>query len=444
MGAPALIALIGGVTTALIVFVLVLRRGSGSREPASKDRQTLIRDANKALASNPRDARALSVLADAYYQDQQWDKAHKTYALLIDLMATNPDLDAHEINLRHGLAAMQLKRYEDAYRSLMLARQNHDAVFEIEFNLGRLELMRKNYEKAIGMLRSAASIRPDHVPTMRYLGQALFRTKHHKEAVQLLRKVLDVEPDDKETQYITAQAYFEAGQADGAAKIFGHLRADPVFGPRSCLMSGSIHYKARRYEPAEADFLIGLKHETIEPEVMMELKYRLAATYTQMQQVNRAVPLLQELHQINPNYKDVAAQLTRGRELASNKNLQIYLMAPTSEFVGLCRRIVTGYFERSKVKITDINVGNSEHTDVLADVHTAKWEDIILFRFVRSTGSVGELLLRDLNSRIKDVHAGRGICISAGAFTEGAQQFVEARLIDILDKEALNKLLKRI
>lgn len=444
MGVPALIALIGGVVVALVVLVVSLRSGSTKREPVAKDRQTMIREANRALSSNPKDAHALRVLADAYYDEQQWDKALKTYTLLVELLPTNPDLDAHEINMRHGLAAMQLKKYEEAHRSLVLARQENDGVFEIDYNLGRLELMRRNYEKAINLLRSAQTLRPDYLPTMRYLGQALFRKKRHREALQLLQKVLSEEPDDKETQYVAAQAYFEIGQTDAAGRIFGHLRADPSLGPRASLMSGSIHLKGRRYEAAETDFLIGLKHESIEPEVVLELKYRLAAVYTRTQQVSRAVPILTEIQQMNPEYKDVGAQLERGRELATNKNLQTYLIAPTSEFVGLCRRIVTRYFERSKVKITDINVSHSEYADVLAEIHTAKWEDIILFRFVRSSGSVGELLLRDLHSRIKDMHAGRGFCLSAGTFTDGAKQFVEARLIDILDKESLTKILKRV
>lgn len=444
MGVPALIGIVGGIVIFLIGGVVILRRASGSREPRTKDQDTLVREAQRALAANPKDARALKVLADAYYNGQQWEKALKTYTLLVELIPTNPTLDAHEINLRHGLAAMQLKKYQDAYRSLVLARQGHEGIFELDFNLGHLELLRKNYEKAINLLRSASSLRPDHLPTMRFLGQALSRTKRHREALALLRKVLDEQPDDKESQYVAGQTYYELGQTDAAARVFGHLRADPAFGPRSCLYSGSIHLKHRRHEAAETDFLIGLKHEDIPPDVMLELKYRLAAVYTKLQDVAKALPLLTQIQQVNPDYKDVTAQIQRGRELASNKNLQTFLMAPTSEFVGLCRRIVNNYFARSKVKITDINVERSEHADLLAEIHTVKWEDVIVFRFVRSTGSVGELLLRDLHSRIKDVHAGRGICISAGSFSEGAKQFVEARLIDLIDKEELGKVLNRV
>ena len=52
--------------------------------------------------------------------------------------------------------------------------------------------------------------------------------------------------------------------------------------------------------------------------------------------------------------------------------------------------------------------------------------------------------MRDLYARIKDVHAGRGFCVSAGTYTEEAMEFVEARLIDLIDKDELEKLFKRI
>ncbi len=45
---------------------------------------------------------------------------------------------------------------------------------------------------------------------------------------------------------------------------------------------------------------------------------------------------------------------------------------------------------------------------------------------------------------MKDLRAGRGIFIAAGAFNEKAEEFVQARLIDLLDKESLLKLLKKV
>jgi tetratricopeptide (TPR) repeat protein len=446
---PVIIGLlVGGIAILTLAVVSLSRRegktGGSNGRKRGKDKAARVKEANRALAQNPRNAQALNTLADVYYSEQDWSRAASTYSILSGLVPTNPDLNEHEINLRHGIASAQTGDTQGAYKSLMLARQGHEDQFEINYHLGQIELKRKSYERAAGLLKAAYTARPDHPETVRGLGQALFRMKRPKDAISLLRRVIEAHPDDKESAFLLGQAYYDAGQQELATKTFEHLRPHPTYGPKACLMAGSMKLKARKYDDAEMDFSIGLKHEGVPPEILLELKYRLAATYSKQQRMDDAIAMLQEIAQMNPNYKDVTAQLGKTRELAGNRNLQVFMMAPTSEFIGLCRRMVAAYFPRSRAKVTDISTNRQEFTDITAEISTAKWEDTVLFRFVRTNNSIGELLLRDLYSRLKEVHAGRGLCITAGTFSDGARQFVEARLIDLIDKEDLDKLLKRV
>ncbi|MFO8063935.1 MAG: tetratricopeptide repeat protein [Spirochaetota bacterium] len=437
-----------GITVTILIFVIfsLFRRQEGGKEKRNRrhrDRSAAIKEANKALAQNPKDHEAMETLASAYYDSKDWEKAMKTYGMLIDLSATVPEIDQHNANLRYGIAALKNGHYKDAYKALVVARSINADVFELNYNLGYLEYRRKNFEKAASLLRAAHEQNREHVGTQRYLGQSLYRMKKFNDALEMLKRVVDSRPDDKEALFVMAKAYYELGQLEQAVKVFTHLRADPEYGPRAALMSGSIHFKGRQYEKAQLDFELGLRHENIPPDVHVELKYRLAVTYMQLQQIEKALPLLEEIHRANPNYKDVAQQLQKNRELSSNKNLQTYLIAPPSEFVALCRRLASGYFDHARVKITDVSVQKNEYADILTEVETAKWVDTILFRFIRTSGQVGELLLRDFHARIKDLKAGRGFCVTAGSFTEGAQQFVEARLIDLVGKEELKKILEK-
>jgi hypothetical protein len=57
---------------------------------------------------------------------------------------------------------------------------------------------------------------------------------------------------------------------------------------------------------------------------------------------------------------------------------------------------------------------------------------------------VGELSVRDFHARVKDLKAGKGYCITAGVFSEEAKRFVEARLIDLIEKQALMQTLNSI
>ncbi|WP_460051570.1 tetratricopeptide repeat protein [Spirochaeta dissipatitropha] len=419
-------------------------QGGKKKNKRSRDSASMLKEARKKLSSNPKDGDALLVVADAYFEEGSWEKAYRTFEVLMDLCPSYPHIDEFHVTLRHGLSALKLKRYEDAYKSMVVARTLNGDDFNVNYNLGFLEYQRKNYDKAMQFLRAAEITQPDHIDTRRYLGLSMAKAKKLKDAIGRLKSVIDAQPEDKASLFALAQCYFDSGQNDKALRIFSHLRPDPKWGPQASLYSGTINVKLRKYEQAQLDFEIGLRHPDIPTDVLLELKYRLASAYSRNQELDRALPLLREIYNMNPKYKDVQSQISSASELQQNKNLQTYLIAPPSEFVTLCRKLTSSYFPQSQTKITDISVQRSEYTDILAEIETSKWVDVILFRYIRSSGQVGELMLRDFHGRIKELKAGRGLCFAAGEFTEGAQAFVEARLIDLIAKKELLKRLRSL
>jgi tetratricopeptide (TPR) repeat protein len=410
----------------------------------TKNRDAIMKEANKKLVQNPRDHEALLAVGDIYYQEETWDLALRTYETLSELTAAHPTLDEFTIYQRYGIAALKLNQSAEAHKALSTAMTINPEDFEVNYNLGNLEFQRKNYEKAIFYFQKARIRDPEHAPTLRGLGHSLFKTKKYKEALAFIRKAIDLAPDDKESLYTLAECYYEANQTEQALKIFAHLRADPVMGPSACLFSGTINMNQHQHDKAIEDFEIGLKHENIKPEILIELKYRLATAYLREQEIAKAISLLREVQGINPSYKDVNVLITRYQELNANKNLQIYLMAPQADFIALCRKIVMGYYSRAKIKVTNISVNKSDGVDILAEVDTPKWSDVVMFRFNRSQGSVGELIVRDFHSHIKEVKAGKGICITPGGFSEEAKRYTEARLIDLIAKEKFTAMLNSV
>lgn len=409
-----------------------------------RDRETIIKDANRRLASNPKDPVALEALADLYYQEGKYKKAMRTYQLLLDQAGTSPEMNEGQLNLRYGLSALNCEAWSEAYKGLMIARSRDPEGLEVNANLGRLEFMRNNYDKTVGFLKRVLRIQPDHADSLKFLGQSLYRLRRYSEAVPYLKQAVAARPEDKESLYALARCQYEIPQLDMAQKIFRHLRTDPKWGPNAALYSGTIYAKKREWDEATVDYQIGLRHENVTGELQLELKYRLAEAFNQTQRIDRALALLNEIYETMPEYKDVSVQIKRYRELNSNKNLQIYLLAPTNEFIALCRKLTQIMFPKARIKVNDMNVQKTEYVDLLTDVKTHKWEDIVLFRFMRTEGQVGELFVRDLYAHSKELHAGRGFCFTAGTFTSESARFVEARLIDLIDKPALMKILKSI
>ena len=433
----------------VIVFIFIMNRGGGGSLKSgkfSKDHEAAIREANKRIAQNPNDPEALFTLACAYFDEENWERAVQTFETLIANISAskNPNLDLFTIYKRYGMAARKLNLLDQAYKGFSTARTHKQDDFEVNYELGALEFERKNYEKAIQLLSQARSQEPDSPAVLRYLGHALFRLKKPKEAMTFIRKAIDLAPDDKESLYTLGECYHEANQTEQALRIFNHLRADPVMGPNACLIAGTMHLDTRQYEAATQDFEIGLKHPNIKPDVLLDLRYRLATTYIKLNDIGKAIPLLKHIQAENASYKDVNVLLGKYIELNANRNLQTFLIGSSADFVALCRKIVMTYYGKAKVKITNITVNKSEWADILAEVDTVKWSDVIMFRFIRTQGSIGELIVRDFHSHLKEIKAGKGICMTVGNFTEEAKRYTEARLIDLIEKEKLQSILNSL
>jgi len=440
------------IVTVIIIMAIVLialsfftrkKDAKGPKRKKAKDRGSIIREASKRLNQNPRDPDGLSAMGNIYFQEQDWEKAFTTYETLVDLAPSQPKLDEFECALRYGVAAIKTNRIQEATKGFLIARKLKANHFEVNYNLGYICYTQKDYEKAIPLLKQAILTDTENVLAQRYMGFSLHKAHRYREALAYLKKALDLQPDDKEALFAMAECLFESGAVDRALKIFTHLRPDPVLGPQSALYSGLIHVQTTQYDKAVIDFDIGLKHENITTEIANEIRYKLAVTLIKTQDLGRALSVLKEIQRLTPGFKDVPALIVRYQELNQNKNLQTYLMAVQSEFVSLCRKIVIQFFPNAKVKITDISVF-ADYSDILAEIDTAKWSDIVIFRFFRSQGAVGELLLRDFHARIKDLKAGKGICLSAGTYTDESRKFTDGRPIDLFDKDRLNKILHSV
>jgi tetratricopeptide (TPR) repeat protein len=449
---PALVPIV--VAVVLLAFALLVIGAASARKKVeggghgkklkAKDRSQVLKEANRRLASNPKDGEALQALGEVLWAEQDWERVMRTYEVLCEVATGNSSLDEFTANLRYGIAALRLNRLEDAYKGLAVARTIKQDDFDVNFNLGYLEYQKKQYEKSAALLKQASQINGEHALCLRYLGHSYVKIHSFKEALAALRRAADIDPDDKESIFAMAECYYELGNLEQSLKIFTHLRADPELGPQAALFAGTVHLNQHLTDKAIQDFEIGLKHPEVKIDTMVELKYRLAAAYLKNQEIGKAVACLQEVLSLSPNYKDVAAQLAKYKELNSNRNFQTYLMGATSDFVTLCRKIVLSFYPKAKVKITDISVSKNDYADILAEVETSRWSDVVLFRFIRSSGSVGELMVRDFHARVKDVKAGKGLCLSGGVYSEDAKKFVEARLIDLIEKPMLMNLLNTI
>lgn len=440
---PILIAVIVVVGFIALLMVFSGSKGKSGKGSKQKSRQVIIKEATRKLSQNPHNPDGLIPLANLYFQEQLWEKAYPLYETMLNIAVAHSEINLGQASLRQGICALKIGKNEEAFKGLLQARKINPDSFETNFYLGQAFINNKEVDKAIPLLRKALTINKEVPEIYKYLGIALYQNHNFKESLPYLKRALDITPDDKELLFSMADAMKEGGSGDRAIKVFMHLRPDPEFGARACLAAGMIHQNAKQHDKAVQDFEIGLKHINAPIEVITQIRYRLAHAYLETSDISHALICLRDIQSTVPNYEDVPALIARYQELNQNSNLHTYLISNNSDFIALCRKIVSVYFGKAYVKVLDINA-MSDCTEVQTEIETAKWEDSVLFRFYRTTGAIGELFIRDFHARIKDLKSGRGICFTAGTFTEEARKYIEGRPIDLTDKAGLIKILNRI
>ena len=443
-----LIAII--VAASIIVLLILIKPGKksyGNGEIPNlvlkKGKSVILKEAEKKLSHDPHNVFALNTVGEIYYNDKNWEKCWNVYKTLYDISAAHVEVDVANAAGRMGIAAYNMGKIDDAINTLTISVRKNPENFDTNLYLGKALFDKNTYDKAIFCLKKARTLNTENVEVLRLLGLSFFKCQKYRDSLPFLKRILDETPDDKEILFNMAVAMAECGMADKALKVFMRLRPDPLFGAQSCLEAGKMHEKVKDFKSAVLDYEIAMKLETVPDNILVQIRYRCGNAYIAMNDISNGLACLKKIQTSNPGYKDVNQLVMRYSELNQNKNLQIYLLSGTSDFVALCRKIITTYHGDGFVKVEDVEVA-SECVEIICSVENSKWQAKEIFRFYRNQTVVGDMYIREFHGKVRDSKCDKGVCITMGSFSESSHKYIEGRPIDLIEKETLQKLLKKI
>lgn len=440
------------IVIALVVVILVAKGGASKgksssnksgKSVSSKGKSSLIKEYEKKLTHDPHNVSALEGLGEIYFEEKNWEKVWGVYKTLYEIAVAHVEIDVAKATLRMGVAAYSLEKYDDSIRVLMISAKKNPDSFDANMYLGKAFYKKNIFDKATICFKKAKLVSPENLEATEYLALGLFKLQKYRECLPYLKRVLDEHPENKELLFDMAVAMAEAGMADKALKIFVHLRPDPQFGALSCLESGKMHEKQKNFTAAIADYEIAFKLQNVPEQIKLQLMYRCANDYISSNNIQKGLGILKQIQSIHANYKDVDSLVSRYQELNQNQNLQVYLLSGTSDFVALCRKFITAYYKDAFVKVEDVSVA-SESIEVICSVESNKWEAKELFRFYRTQTVIGDIYVREFHTKMRDTKCDNGFCVTMGSFSESAHKYTEGRPIDLIEKDELCKILKKI
>ncbi|MCQ2577813.1 MAG: tetratricopeptide repeat protein [Treponema sp.] len=446
---PILISIIAA--SALVIVIMLIRsstraasvKNKAEKRVKDKGRNVIVKECEKKLAHNPHNIPALETLGELYYKENNWEKSWTIYRTLFDMSASHGETDQVKNGLRLGISSYRLDKIDEALNPLMETIKKDPQNFDALYFLGLCFLKKEILDKAVACLKKAHLVNQESTQIYQPLGNALFKAKKYRDALPYLKKAIELQPDNKETMFNMAIGMSECGMGDKALKVFLHLRPDAVYGPQSCLEAGKMHQRAKAFDSAIQDYEIAMKLPNVAENILIQIKYNCATSYFAQNNIPKGLALLREVQSIKPDYKDVDQLIVRYNELNQNSNLQTYLLSGTSDFVALCRKFISIYYPGAFVKIIDVQVA-SESIELLVEIEGNKMEEKEVFRFYRTSTVMGDIYVRDFHSKIRDLKCDKGVCVTMGTFSESAHKFIEGRPIDLIEKEALVKILKKI
>ena len=164
-----------------------------------------------------------------------------------------------------------------------------------------------------------------------------------------------------------------------------------------------------------------------------------------MRDLDRAIEQWEAIHTVTPGYKDVADKLNQYRDLRSNDYMKEYLTVGSEAFLKLCKAITEQAFALSVQSQKEIKQGCAI---IALENNSEKWMNVRkqpkLFIYSRESDIIGDSFLRSLHEQMKAQGLVRVVVLTSSGFSRAALSFAENRPFELIDKDKLESVLKKI
>lgn len=210
------------------------------------EKENLLNDLDKFLATNPAKFRAYYNWGSALFERQEYTHAITQFRKLIALKSAF--VDAYN---DWGLALFRQQDYEAALTVFLEATQVSDRYVYAHYNAGLIFGRWNNHAEAIRQFRKALEVNPEYAPAYAQWGSELLAEGEYKEALEKFLSAIELDPASVDySQWVAGLQYLEIDDRDAAAKSFQNLVEPRLLLIDAYLFWGAALQSLRRYDEA--------------------------------------------------------------------------------------------------------------------------------------------------------------------------------------------------
>ncbi len=379
------------------------------------------------------------LLADIYFKKQLYEPAIDECEKILALKKFSGKITEAEVRKKLGAIYIENKKLDNAYQELLLVSKLNPDDAEINLELAKLSIERKVYRDAIMYADKYIKFNSNNSTAYFLLGQAYFFSKSLEAAEINFTKSLNIDSHNNLAHYYLGLIYASKNEYDKALTEFQYPQSDKAAQFDIAFQKGKILHSKGMYDNSITELKKAIKLGTDNRNDIYEIKYLLGDIYTKQNNVDEALKYWEALYKENPKYKDIKERYNIYKELRETDIISKIMRATNEEFIKICYAIV----ESMEYKIVEHDLRKDGILDIIAYDKEAESTKNYLIEIIRSETEIGELTLREMNSKMQDLQAYNGICITTSTLTDAAKEYVENRSIDIIDKERLKNLISK-
>lgn len=397
------------------------------------------------ISEHPDEKEAYENLVALYFKNGEYSKA----LVLLEKALDNPSLikvwGQENILFLAGVSAKNTKKYQKALKYFLTVYGLNNNNTDVLKQLAVVYHILKDYVKAdsffqkVYMLKDKVKLDREFV---KYFGINCYKLNRIMDAIKILEQYIQKYPNDVEANFYLGISLYQESDYEKSKEFLKKALVSKDNRHEAMFALSNIFFIQNDLKASEYLLLKLLEDTNLERNLFLEACYLLGDIYVKTGKIENAVLYWNKIIAIQPEYKDVSIKLSKYSSLSTDNIIKEFSLADKQNFSNISRKIVFKLV--GKCKISNIEILDEETIDILVTKQVKSKNVNILVRIVKDTNSVGELVVKDLYLKSKELKTSKSVLITVGALSPSARDYIATRPIEYFDRSFLNKVLKEI
>jgi len=397
------------------------------------------------LKEEPENWEAIKNISFLYIKNKLYTQALFYLEKALSLPSVLQNWKQTEILYLAGLAAKNLKKYQLAIKYLLTANGLNPNDVEVLKLIAVIYFYLEQYDKADVFFRKCYAFKENQKFDKEFIKSFAFNSyilTKFTETIKILSNYLQKFPNDIEAISYYGLSLYKIGQKEEAEKYLKIGIQFPKFRGEILFTLGEYYFLKQDLPTSYAFYMKASQTRDCPKDIYLASLYQLAQINVNQNKINEAVVFWDKIYSINPKYKDVAEKINTFSSLTSDERMRQFSLANQKDATAICQKIISLLL--GKFNILEVEAIDEKTVDFLVSKSKGSRVILLLYRFIRSTDKIGEIVVKEFHLKMKEKQAVKGYLFSIAVLSESARDFIALRPIDYFDRSEISKILKEL